>query len=98
MAGTSDAGRRLGMLAEWVGTNWDGSNGRDRFRDSMLDFIFTAKGARDWKAEARVIVRTGDFPDDERTSDHRPVEVALDPTASGVDVGGRGGRRFPEKW
>jgi len=53
----------------------------------MLDFVFTAQGARDWKAGAKVIVRPGDFPDDERTSDHRPVEATFDPGASGVDVG-----------
>jgi len=88
IAGTSDADRRVGMLVEWVDTNWDGRNGRDRFRDSMLDFIFTAQGARDWKAKAKVIVRPGDFPDDERTSDHRPVEATFDPAAAGVDVGG----------
>ena len=54
----------------------------------MLDFIVVAQGARDWKAEAKVIARLGDFPDDAQASDHRPVEAVFDPAASGVDVGG----------
>ena len=88
VSGTSDADRRVGMLTEWIDTNWAGDNGSDRYRDSMLDFIFVAQRARDWKAEANIIFRPGDFPDDERTSDHRPVEATFDPAASGVDVGG----------
>jgi hypothetical protein len=44
--------------------------------------------ARDWKAEATVIVRPGDVPDDDKTSEHRPVEATFDPMEAGVDVGG----------
>jgi hypothetical protein len=72
VAGTSDADRRVGMLVEWIDTNWDASNGRGRFRDSMLDFILTAQGERDWKAEAKVIVRPGDFLDDSEDAAGRP--------------------------
>ena len=88
VTGDSDADRKVGMLVEWVDTNWSERNGRDRYRDSMLDFVFTAQGARDWAATAKVIVRPGDFPSDERTSDHRPVEATFDPKEKGVDVGG----------
>lgn len=91
VTGTSDADRRVGMLVEWVDTNWAGSSGRDRFRDSMLDFIFTAQGTRDWKAEAKVIARAGDFPEDGLTSDDLSVEETFGPAASGVDVGGPSG-------
>ncbi|MEZ6095857.1 MAG: hypothetical protein R3C03_16775 [Pirellulaceae bacterium] len=45
----------------------------DRYPDSILDFIIVANGAKDWKPESDVIVREGDFPDDEKTSDHRPL-------------------------
>ena len=46
-------------------------------RTSMLDFNFVAGGVKDWKAESRVIVRDGDFHDDDKTSDHRPVELTI---------------------
>ena len=62
-----------------IDTNWadrDG-DGRDDFPDSMLDFVFVANGARQWKADVRAVVRDGDFPDDQTTSDHRPVEAVL---------------------
>jgi endonuclease/exonuclease/phosphatase family metal-dependent hydrolase len=62
---------------EMIDTNWSDDNGKDRFPDSMLDFNFVAGAAKEWYAERRVIVREGDFPDDEKTSDHRPVELIL---------------------
>ena len=34
--------------------------------------------ARDRAVEAYVIVRSGDFPDDDDTSDHRPVVVRIE--------------------
>ena len=40
----------------------------------MLDFVFVAGWPDGWQAECSVIVRDQDFPDDEATSDHRPVE------------------------
>ena len=85
--GTSDANRRVGLFVPFVDTNWDDDNGNDEFRDSLLDFVFLGKGARDWAAQSRVIVRTGDFPDS-ITSDHRPVEATLDPAGQAIDVGG----------
>jgi hypothetical protein len=60
-----------------IDTNWSDDNGVDRYPDSMLDFNFVAGAAKDWKAECRVIVRDGDFPDDKKTSDHRPVQLVL---------------------
>lgn len=86
--GDSDSSRRVTLLAQLIDTNWAGNNGQDRFRDSMLDFIFVAQGARDWGAKSTVIVRENDFPDDNRSSDHRPVEAMLDPQGEAVDVGG----------
>tara|TARA_R110002049_G_scaffold47902_1_gene138372 strand:- start:61373 stop:62215 length:843 start_codon:yes stop_codon:yes gene_type:complete len=68
--------------AEWVDTNWDEDRdhpGNDRYPDSMLDFAFVAGPAKVWDASCRVIVLPGDFPDNEDTSDHRPVELILTP-------------------
>lgn len=45
----------------------------DRYPDSLLDFIFVANQAKSWQGKSTVIVREGDFPDDEKTSDHRPI-------------------------
>ena len=62
-----------------VDTNWadhDG-DGKDDYPDSCLDFAFVGAGAYNRHAKSRVIVREGDFPDDETTSDHRPVELRV---------------------
>lgn len=72
---------------EWVrpkqliDTNWADRNkdGVDDYPDSMLDFAFVAGPAKTWAPECVVLVRPGDFPDDEKTSDHRPIELILKP-------------------
>jgi endonuclease/exonuclease/phosphatase family metal-dependent hydrolase len=54
---------------EFIDTNWydpDG-DGKDNFPDSMLDFVFVAGPAKAWNP----------FPDDDTTSDHRPIELAF---------------------
>lgn len=64
---------------ELIDTNWYDreGDGEDDFPGSMLDFAFVAGAAKaqDWQCE--VIVREGDFPDDETTSDHRPSVLTL---------------------
>ena len=71
-----------------IDTNWadhDG-NGSDDYPNSMLDFVFVAGAARGWEATCSVVVRAGDFPDDQTTSDHRPVRCVMDvPSAGGVE-------------
>lgn len=68
-----------------VDTNWaddrDAPPGerRDRYPDSILDFVWVANGARSWAGESDVIVHPGDFPDDDATSDHRPVVATFEP-------------------
>ena len=64
---------------ELIDTNWfdPEPDGVDNYPGSMLDFTFVAGAAKDWDVSSRVIVRDGDFPDDDRTSDHRPVEVVV---------------------
>lgn len=62
-----------------VDTNWydpDG-DGVDNYPDSMLDFAFVTGKAKTWRWTCRVIVRPGDFPDDDQTSDHRPILLRL---------------------
>ena len=64
---------------ELIDANWsdpDG-DGNDNYPDSMLDFAFVAGPANDWNPVCRVIVREDDFPDDDTTSDHRPIELRL---------------------
>ncbi len=62
-----------------VDTNWSDRDGDgiDNYIDSLLDFSFVAGAAKTWQASSRVIVRENDFPDNDQTSDHRPVELIL---------------------
>jgi endonuclease/exonuclease/phosphatase family metal-dependent hydrolase len=67
-----------------VDSNWAEDRehpGRDRYPDSILDFVFVANEAKKWKGESDVIVRAGDFPDSDKTSDHRPIIASFDPPA-----------------
>lgn len=68
-----------------VDTNWydPEPDGIDNYPGSCLDFTFTAGPAKKWAAQSRVVERPGDFPDDETTSDHRPVELLIDFDRSG---------------
>ncbi len=65
-----------------IDTNWADfdEDGKDDYPGSLLDFAFTAGVARRWSATSQVIVQRGDFPDDESTSDHRPLELVITPT------------------
>jgi endonuclease/exonuclease/phosphatase family metal-dependent hydrolase len=65
-----------------VDSNWteDRKNaGNDLYPDSILDFVFVANEAKQWHGDSDVIVRPGDFPDDEKTSDHRPIIATFRP-------------------
>ncbi len=64
---------------ELIDTNWADSNkdGVDDYPNSMLDFVFVANAAKKLKLDVENIVRPNDFPDDETTSDHRPVRVVV---------------------
>ncbi len=65
-----------------VDTNWydEDRDGKDDYPDSLLDFAFAAGSARDWQVTCQVIVRDGDFPDSDMTSDHRPVQLTVVPS------------------
>ena len=66
---------------ELIDTNWYDNprepDGKDDHPESILDFVFLAGPAKTWETASNVIVRDGDFPDDETTSDHRPLELLL---------------------
>ncbi len=44
---------------------------------SSATYDFDSPRGHNRHAKSRVIVREGDFPDDETTSDHRPVELRV---------------------
>lgn len=48
--------------------------------NSVLDFVFVAGPAQQWRAESEIIVVEGDFPDNASTSDHRPIMAQLWPS------------------
>ncbi len=66
---------------EMIDTNWydnpEEPDGKDDYPGSMLDFAFLSGPAKAWNASCKIIVRPGDFPDDEKTSDHRPFELLI---------------------
>ncbi len=39
--------------------------------------------AKNWKGESDVVVREGDFPDNETTSDNRPLIARFQPSSVG---------------
>jgi endonuclease/exonuclease/phosphatase family metal-dependent hydrolase len=65
-----------------IDTNWFDNprdpDGKDDYPGSMLDFAFVANAAKTWTKTCRIIVRDGDFPDDDQTSDHRPFELIVE--------------------
>lgn len=52
----------------------------DRYPDSILDFVFVANQAKQWQGESDVVVRPNDFPDSDKTSDHRPLTAVFTPS------------------
>lgn len=64
---------------QMVDTNWADRNrdGKDDYPDSMLDFAFVAGPAKQWRFDSEIVVRDGDFPDSEKTSDQRPIRTTI---------------------
>lgn len=60
---------------ELIDTNWSDRDGDgvDNYPNSCLDFVFYAGIPSEWRVQSKVLLRAGDFPDDKKTSDHRPV-------------------------
>ncbi len=64
-----------------IESNWTDENhdGAQDYPNSLLDGAFVAGPATEWRPASRVLVRDADFPDDDCTSDHRPVELVFVP-------------------
>lgn len=88
--GATDATRKIRLDVTFTDTNWydPQRDGFDDFRDSLLDFIFVAGPARNWAARSNVIQLPGDFPDNDHTSDHRPVDATFASSQTGPNIGG----------
>jgi hypothetical protein len=56
----------------------------DSSYNSILDFVFLANCAGSITGTSTVLQKPGDFPDDNTTSDHRPVQAVL---SIGADTG-----------
>jgi endonuclease/exonuclease/phosphatase family metal-dependent hydrolase len=59
-------------------TNYSETAGQETYPDSILDFIFLANLPHDGTSRSEIIVTPGDFPDNQCTSDHRPVRGIID--------------------
>lgn len=59
-----------------VPTEGESKNGQPFFPyESILDFIFVANQAREWKGTSQVLTRPDDFSPEDQNSDHRPVRA-----------------------
>lgn len=66
-----------------VPTEGESKNGQPYFHfESILDFIFVANSAREWKARSQVLTRPDDFSPEDQNSDHRPVRADFEVTTS----------------
>ena len=66
-----------------VPTEGESKNGQPYFHyQSILDFIFVANEARNWKATSQVLTRPDDFSPEDLNSDHRPVRADFEVTSS----------------
>ncbi len=57
------------------GTHCVTEDGTACIYNSILDFIFVNSEAGKWEGTSIIIKTEGDLPDDDETSDHRPVKV-----------------------
>ncbi len=66
-------------LKQQVDTNWADRNrdGKDDYPNSMLDFAFASGPAKHWKILSEILVRENDFPDNDKTSDQRPIRTTV---------------------
>lgn len=67
---------------EWIDNNWADNNrdGQDDYPDSLLDFVFTTQWDKSQpmaSIECEIIQREGDFPDNDQTSDFRPIRTSV---------------------
>ncbi|MDB4444405.1 hypothetical protein N9174_03615 [bacterium] len=50
-------------------------NTHDSDFNSVLDFVFASRDAKNWAVNSTILVEHNDFPDTNETSDHRPVHA-----------------------
>lgn len=50
---------------------------QDSRHESVLDFVFVSGDATGWKYESTILKKRGDFPDNNKKSDHRPVDATF---------------------
>lgn len=62
------------MDTQW--TDGDG-DGKDDQADTLTDFAFVSGQAKKWDANCNILGDKDALPDDEATSNHRPIEVLL---------------------
>ncbi|QDS97760.1 endonuclease/exonuclease/phosphatase family protein [Adhaeretor mobilis] len=72
---------QMAALDEEIDTNWDDRDGDgvDNYPNSRLDFAAVKANGKPLTTKSYVIVRPGDFPDTEATSDHRPLFLNVSP-------------------
>ena len=46
--------------------------------NEVQDFVFTSGLPEGWKVTSHIVIRSGDFPDGDETSDHRPVVATIE--------------------
>ena len=70
---------QLAEPTEWIDTNWDDrdGDGKDNYPGSTLDFAAYRSASTPLSADCHIVVREGDFPDNQRTSDHRPLSIEV---------------------
>jgi hypothetical protein len=59
------------VATQYSDSDDDGQNDRN----SVLDFVFVAKRAAGWEFTTEIVVKDGDFPDNDETSDHRAIQA-----------------------
>ncbi len=66
-----------GGVFQWIRPHGNLVKTQSSNYNSVLDFVFASPAAQAWEATSRIIVQDGDFPDNQATSDHRPVAASF---------------------
>jgi hypothetical protein len=54
--------------------------------NTVVDFVFVSGDAQTWNGTSRIVVRDGDLPDDDFSSDHRPAWRGLKSTPNSASL------------
>lgn len=69
-----DDGLKVHQVLYWLKPVNQAATQSSRKYPRILDFIFINKMASRWEWQSAIIIKKDDFPDNRRTSDHRPLE------------------------